>query len=145
MSKIFSQLITQEAEKQRKEVQKIKRDDTETHSDATPSQRDAAPSRTPSHEKFTLDKSLMHQVISSLADAKTLPSAISIRMTEDEKQFIDDFILDTLRKEKLQGHEVSMAKLMRYALIYLLFKHEREFVQVLKETLLKDESRRLFQ
>ena len=151
MSKIFAQLLTQEAEKQRQAVTKVK-NDIENRSDVATSQPDVRTSQ--SHvtaskkevsEKFPLEKPLMNQIISSLSDAKVSPALLSIRMTEDEKEYIEDFILDTLRKEKLQGHEVSMSKLMRYALTYLLLKHQREFVDVLKETLLKDESRRLFQ
>jgi len=36
--------------------------------------------------------------------------------------------------------KVSIAKLMRYALTYLLLKHQQEFVEVLKKTLMKKES-----
>jgi len=160
MSGIFNQLMTQEVAKQQQAIKKSKeQNEPQNHSDATTSQRDATTSdmsadasqhsaktkTKPNTDKYLLDDSLMHEIIAELSDAKVLPNAISIRMTEEEKVYVDDFILDTLRKEKLQGHEVSIAKLMRYALTYLLLKHQQEFVQVLKKTLTKKESGKLFQ
>ena len=50
----------------------------------------------------------------------------------------------TLRKAGLQGHQVSMAKLMRYSLAYLLLRHQDEFVDVLKKTFLKKGESNLF-
>jgi hypothetical protein len=145
MSGIFSQLLTKESEQQRQVVKEARnKNDTKNSSDAPASKGDAATSDSNHQNVPRLDASLMSEIVTSLADAKTLPNAISIRMTEDEKEYIDDFILGTLRKERLQGHEVSIAKLMRYALIYLLFRHQKEFVEVLKQSLIKEESRRLF-
>lgn len=160
MSGIFNQLMTQEVAKQQQAIKKSKElNDPQSDSDATTSHSDAATSdavtitsqnnlKTKSklnEDKYLLDDALMREIIAELSDAKVLPNAISIRMTEEEKAYVDDFILDTLRKEKLQGHEVSIAKLMRYALTYLLLKHQQEFVSVLKKTLIKKESRKLFQ
>lgn len=160
MSGIFNQLMTQEVAKQQQAIKKSKElNDPQSDSDATASHRDATPSDMPTNtshnsikmkhkanvDKYLFDDSLMHEIIAELSDAKVLTSAISIRMTEEEKAYVDDFILDTLRREKLQGHEVSIAKLMRYALTYLLLKHQEEFVAVLKKTLIKKESGKLFQ
>jgi hypothetical protein len=160
MSGIFNQLMTQQVEEQRKALAKSKKqNDTDNTSDATASQQDATTSpqvkeasqsaskakgNSESNE-IVLDKSLMREIISELSHAEVVPSAISIRMSADEKQYIDDFILDTLRREKLQGPEVSIAKLMRYSLTYLLLKHQKEFIEVLKRTLIKKDSGRLFQ
>ncbi len=153
MSGIFSKLITQEAEKQQQTIKQAKTqpdperasDATASRIDATASQQDAKKPTTTIVDKFSLDSALMSTIISELSDARTLSSAISVRMTQEEKAHIDDFILDTLRREKLQGHEVSIAKLMRYALVYMLLKHQTEFVEVLKTTLTKDETGKLFQ
>ena len=87
----------------------------------------------------------MSEIVAELSRAEVLPNAISIRMSADEKKYVDDFILDTLRKEKLQGPEVSIAKLMRYSLTYLLLNHQKEFIEILKKTLIKKDSGRLFQ
>ena len=152
--------MTQEVAKQQQAIKKSKEhSDPHSNSDATASQQDAATSHTTigasqnsvkikskqNVEKYLLDDALMREIIAELSDAKVLPNAISIRMTEEEKAYVDDFILDTLRREKLQGHEVSIAKLMRYALTYLLLRHQEEFVAVLKKTLIKKESGKLFQ
>ena len=86
----------------------------------------------------------MRRVVTELVDATTLPNAISVRLNENEKEFIDDFILDTLRKVGLQGHQVSMAKLMRYSLAYLLLRHQNAFVGVLKQAFLRKGESNLF-
>ena len=160
MSGIFNQLMTQEAEKQRQAIQKVKeQNDADSTSDATASQQDATTSqpnkdaslpkqRTQAKAAITatvLDEKLMGEIIAELSRAEVLPNALSIRMSAEEKQYVDDFILDTLRKEKLHGPEVSIAKLMRYALAYLLLNHQAEFIDVLKKALLKKDSGRLFQ
>ncbi len=152
--------MTQEVKNQTQALKKAKKQtDPQSDSDAAASLPDASPSLSaaktsratpkpqsnPVVDQFVLDDSLMKQIITELSDAKVLNSAISIRMSEEEKEFVDDFILVTLRKEKLQGHEVSIAKLMRYALAYLLLRHKHTFVEVLKAALLKKESGKLFQ
>ncbi len=167
MSGIFNKLMTQQVEEQKKALEESKKQsDIDSSSDAVTSQQDATTSQptvgtsqttprsdqvTSSHKIVTksapsmLDKSLMREIVAELSRAKVLPSAISIRMSVDEKEYVDDFILDTLRKEKVQGPDVSIAKLMRYALAYLLLRHRQEFIGVLKKTLIKKNSGRLFQ
>lgn len=167
MSGIFNKLMTQQVEEQKKALEESKKqNDADSSSDATASQQDATTSQpaidtsqatlksdrvTPNPKKVTksdpsmLDMSLMRQIVTELSRAEVQPNAISIRMSVDEKEYIDDFILDTLRKEKLQGPDVSIAKLMRYALAYLLLRHRQEFIDVLKKTLIKKDSGRLFQ
>lgn len=160
MSGIFNKLVTQQVEEQKKALEESKKqNDADSSSDATASQQDATTSQTttksdqvtPNPKKVTksdpstFDKSLMHEIVTELSRAEVQPNAISIRMSADEKTYIDDFILDTLRKQKLQGPEVSIAKLMRYALTYLLLRHQQEFIDVLKKTLIKKDSGRLFQ
>ena len=144
MSGIFSQL-TQEAQRQQELLKtNSPKNDIDDPSDAVTSRTDAMPSKTNKRPEQTIDTELMSKIVANLSDAKTLSNAISIRMTEEEKEYVDDFILVTLRKAGLQGHQVSIAKLMRYALIYVLFKHHKEFLNVLKSTLTKDESTNLF-
>ena len=55
-------------------------------------------------------------------------NGLNVRMTEQEMQDIEDFVLITLRKQGLRGYEVSIAKLMRYALRYMFRVHEKEFI-----------------
>jgi len=167
MSGIFNKLMTQQVEEQKKALEESKKQyDADSSSDAVASQQDATTSQpavdtsqttpksdpiTPNPRKVTksdpsmLDMSLMRQIVTELSRAEVQPNAISIRMSVDEKEYIDDFILDTLRKEKLQGPDVSIAKLMRYGLAYLLLRHRQEFIDVLKKTLIKKDSGRLFQ
>ena len=148
MSNIFAQL-QQEATRQNTQLKQPVPAETTSrdplrHSDAVASGADAVPSQTKSQKAVALDKRLMRRVVTELVDATTLPNAISIRLNENEKEFIDDFILVTLRKAGLQGHQVSMAKLMRYSLAYLLLRHQDEFIDVLKKTFLKKGESNLF-
>jgi hypothetical protein len=148
MSNIFAQL-QQEATRQSTQLKQPVPAETTApdplrHSDAVASGRDAAPSQSKSQKAVAFDKRLMRRVVTELVDATTLPNAISIRLSENEKAFIDDFILDTLRKVGLQGHQVSMAKLMRYSLAYLLLRHQDEFVDVLRKTFLRKGESNLF-
>ena len=160
MSGIFNQLLTKQVEDQQKAIKKAKeQNDTQNHSDATASQQDAVASPIDvdilqskakaqlkiNVAKLAFNESLMSEIVAELSRAEVLPNAISIRMGADEKKYVDDFILDTLRKEKLQGPEVSIAKLMRYSLTYLLLNHQKEFIEILKKTLIKKDSGRLFQ
>ena len=146
MSNLFTQL-NQEAQKQKQALNKSsgqKQIDTKSDSDATASRKDAVASPIDISGSHKLDKQLLVEVIQELSQAPTLNSAISLRLNADEKEFIEDFILVTLRREKLQGHQVSIAKLMRYALSYLLLKHREEFVDLLKTALKPDDSRSIF-
>lgn len=160
MSGIFNQLMTQQVEEQQKAIKKAKeQNDTQNNSDATASQQDATASLIDTQTlqsttkaqakvntaKLTFNESLMGEIVAELSRAEILPNAISIRMSADEKKYVDDFILDTLRREKLQGPEVSIAKLMRYSLTYLLLNHQKDFIEILKKTLIKKDSGRLFQ
>lgn len=160
MSGIFNQLMTKQVEEQQKAIKKAKeQNDTQSNSDATASQQDVAASHTDiemlhsttkappkaNTAKLAFNESLMGEIVAELSRAEILPNAISIRMSADEKKYVDDFILDTLRREKLQGPEVSIAKLMRYSLTYLLLNHQKEFIEILKKTLIKKDSGRLFQ
>ena len=160
MSGIFNQLMTQQVEEQQKAIKKAKeQNDTQNNSDATASQQDATASPIDTQTlqsttkaqtkvntaKLTFNESLMGEIVAELSRAEILPNAISIRMSADEKKYVDDFILDTLRREKLQGPEVSIAKLMRYSLTYLLLNHQKDFIEILKRTLIKKDSGRLFQ
>ena len=148
MSNIFAQL-QQEAARQTTQLKQPVPTETTSpdplrHSDAVASAPDAVPSQTKSQKAVALDKRLMRRVVTELVDATTLPNAISIRLNENEKEFIDDFILVTLRKAGLQGHQVSMAKLMRYSLAYLLLRHQDELTDLLTKTFAKKGESNLF-
>lgn len=160
MSGIFNQLMTKQVEEQQKAVRQAKeQNDIQSDSDAVASQQDAITSPTNRRTlqstakaqtkvntpELAFNESLMGEIVAELSRAEVLPNAISIRMSAEEKKYVDDFILDTLRREKLQGPEVSIAKLMRYSLTYLLLNHQKEFIEILKKTLIKKDSGRLFQ
>lgn len=70
----------------------------------------------------------------------TNSNGLNVRMSEQEMQDIEDFILITLRKQGLRGYDVSIAKLMRYALRYMFRVHEKEFIFALKQTLQTEET-----
>lgn len=67
-------------------------------------------------------------------------NGLNVRMSEQETQDIEDFVMITLRKQGLRGYDVSIAKLMRYALRYMFRVHEKEFITALKQVLKTEET-----
>jgi hypothetical protein len=67
-------------------------------------------------------------------------NGLNVRMSQQEMADIEDFVLITLRKQGLKGYEVSVAKLMRYAMRYMFRVHEKEFVSALKQVLKTEET-----
>lgn len=148
MSNLFAQL-QQEATKQESQLRQAKlpdatANDAVRHSDAMASQSDATAS---DHKQLAVDLQddhLLQRIVAELSEATVLPNAISIRLNQNEKEFIDDFIHITLRKAGLQGPQVSIAKLMRYSLAYLLLRHQEGFVDALKAVISKKQESNLF-
>lgn len=77
-------------------------------------------------------------VIKSVSEIPTSAFTTPVRLSAQEKKDVEDFIYITLRKNGLQGNQVSISKLMRYCLRYLMKIHEPELVQALKGALEKD-------
>jgi hypothetical protein len=67
-------------------------------------------------------------------------NGLNVRMSQKEAADIEDFVHDTLRREGLKGYDVSVAKLMRYALRYMFRVHPDEFVTALREALQVEET-----
>ena len=157
MSNIFSQL-TQAAQQQRQEIEesrskrKLDKSQGETTS-AKPSENkesnngnknvSSQSELVSSHDDVTKSKSekvvatteafdvdLMVQVIKELSVAKDNYST-TLRLTPEEKKFCEDFIHVDLRRKDVEGNGVSKSKLMRYAFIYVLLKHRKEFLNAL--------------
>jgi hypothetical protein len=82
-----------------------------------------------------LDTEKLQIIIQELAQLPTNSNGINVRVSAQEMRDIEEFVHETLRKQGLKGHHVSIAKLMRYALRYLFRVHEREFVAALKQAL----------
>lgn len=135
MSKLFSEL-SKEAEKQQKTLQKRKhkKDDRQT-TDVPTSISDAGIR----HQEQTINTKKLKTIISELSEISVSTHGAPVRISEAEKQDIEDFIYITLRKKGINGKAVSSAKLMRYALRYLMIVHEKEFVATLAEALKKEE------
>lgn len=87
-----------------------------------------------------LDIEKLKTVIKSLSEIPTSAFTTPIRLSAQEKKDVEDFIFMTLRQNGLQGNQVSISKLMRYCLRYMMKIHEPELVQALKEALEKDTS-----
>ncbi|MEZ4710650.1 MAG: hypothetical protein R3A44_25855 [Caldilineaceae bacterium] len=86
----------------------------------------------------TIDVNKLQTIIEEMSQIKTKRDGLNVRLSEQETQDIDDFILDKLRKKGIKGYEVSAAKLMRYAFRYLSRVHEKEFIKALEKALEKD-------
>lgn len=87
-----------------------------------------------------LDLDKLKTVIEELSVVQANSNGLNVRMSEREHQDIEDFILDTLRKHGLKGQQVSIAKLMRYAMRYMFRVHPQEFVTALRAALEVEET-----
>jgi hypothetical protein len=157
MSNLFTQL-SQAAEQQRQEVHDsrnkrkiadsqreaatIKQDDnkesnnaeqnvssysepTSPHGDTTKSKAEKT-----SNQMEVFDADLMIQIIKELSIAKDNYST-TLRISQEEKKFIEDFIHVDLRRKDVEGNGVSKSKLMRYALTYVVLNHRKDFANAL--------------
>ncbi len=92
-----------------------------------------APQKT--DNKASIDMEKLRIIIEEISQMPTNNNGLNVRMSEQEMQDIEDFVLITLRKQGLRGYDVSIAKLMRYALRYMFRVHEKEFISALKQSL----------
>ena len=83
----------------------------------------------------SIDTEKLEVIIKSLSEIKTSSFTTPIRLTEQEKKDIEDFIYIKLRKKGLQGKNVSISKLMRYSMRYMLKIHEAELEAALQSAL----------
>lgn len=137
MSKLFSEL-TQEAQAQQEILSKqavdIKKTDTATSVSDTANRR---LSKKVQSNNLQTDK--LQTIIAELSEISVATHGTPVRLSTTEKQDIEDFIYVTLRKKGLQGKSVSGAKLMRYALRYMIKVQPDVFVAALAEALTKEE------
>lgn len=95
----------------------------------------------PASEKnnFHIDIAKLKTIVEEISQIETKRDGLNVRLSDQESLDIEEFILDKLRKSGLKGHDVSAAKLMRYAFRYISRVHEKEFIKAL-ESALKAES-----
>ena len=135
MSKLFSQLH-KEADKQQESVQKQK-----GQSEPAETGTATSPTGTANRRRLqTVDEDKLRTIISELSEIGVSHHGTPVRLSEAEKRDIEDFIYITLRQKGIEGKKVSGAKLMRYALRYMMKVHPEAFIQALSEALKKDET-----
>ena len=78
-------------------------------------------------------------IIKELSTISVSTHGSPVRLSEAEKQDIEDFIYIHLRKKGLHGKAVSSAKLMRYALRYMIKVQPEKFVDALSKALIKED------
>ena len=136
MSKLFSEL-TQEAQAQQEILTKQTMD---SELDTTTSVPDVANRRRlKKNQQDDLQTDKLQTIIAELSEISVSTHGTPVRLSEPEKQDIEDFIYITLRKKGLQGKAVSSAKLMRYAIRYMIKVQPKAFVEALTEALKKEE------
>lgn len=135
MSKLFSELA-KETERQQETLKKHKDKDVANESGDVKTSVSDIGNR---HQSDTIDKDKLGTIISELSEIKVSTYGTPVRLSEVERKDIDDFIYITLRKKGIGGKAVSSAKLMRYALRYLMKVHDKAFVETLVEALEKEE------
>ena len=159
MSNLFKEL-TKEAENQQKFLQKQQESPTDAampdtdaampdtdaampDTDAAMPDTDAAMPDTDAgsqHQVKTLDHEKLKIIISELSALNVYGNSTSVRLSKTERQDIQDFVHITLRKNGIDGKSVSGAKLMRYALRYMIKVHKEEFIDALSEVLKENNS-----
>lgn len=132
MSKIFSEL-TQEAKNQQKTLQSNNKIEEQT--DIETSVSDVGNRR----RIVEVQTDKLQTIIKELSQITVTEHGTPVRLSSIEKKDIEDYIFGVLRKKGVTGKAVSTAKLMRYALRYLMKVHEKEFTTALIEGLKKEE------
>lgn len=136
MSRLFTEL-SKEAEKQQQSLQKKQgQNQKKSTSDAETPITDITNRR----RKATLDSEKLVTIIKELSEITVATYGTPVRLSAAEKRDIEDFIYINLRKKGITGKTVSNAKLMRYALRYMMKVHDKEFVAALDSALRKDET-----
>ena len=85
-----------------------------------------------------LDMQKLQTIIQELSSIKVDSERVSIRMSAVEKLEIEDFIFGHLRAKGLQGKQVSISRIMRYAIRYFIKVHPQVFEESLKSALHKE-------
>jgi len=136
MSRLFSEL-SKEVDEQQKALRNRKEEPAKQSlvTDVETSEADVGIQ----HLYHTLDTDKLRVIIGELSEIKVSAHGTPVRLSEAERHDIEDFIYTTLRKKGINGRAVSSAKLMRFALRYLMKVHEKEFVEALSEALKKEE------
>lgn len=111
-------------------------DVTTSHTDIMTSSRNKKRTTT---KQTAIHTDRLEMIIKSLSDIKTSTFTTPIRLSEQEKRDVEDFIYIKLRKKGLQGKDVSISKLMRYCVRYMIKVHEEELVNSLQKVLAGDE------
>lgn len=141
MSSIFSEL-NKEAEQQQQSLANQQQKSAENQKPKRNKQIDVqtSPSDVPNRRRTeTADQEKLKIIITELSTIPVTSSNTPVRLSATEKQDIEDFIHGTLRKRGLRGKSVSGAKLMRYALRYMMKVKQKEFIDALEKTLKKEE------
>ncbi len=141
MSSIFSEL-NKEAEQQQQSLTNQQQKSVENHKLKRDTQTDVRTSSTDVSNRRrteTTDQEKLKIIITELSTIPVTSSNTPVRLSAIEKQDIEEFIHGTLRKRGLRGKSVSGAKLMRYALRYMMKVQDRAFVDAMVAALKKEE------
>lgn len=83
-------------------------------------------------EVYKLDRKLLRKIIKSTAKIQNPSIHTPIRFTEAEKNELDEFLYDLKKKHKLEPRGITMSKVIRYVLKYILKAHKEELTQALE-------------
>lgn len=112
-----------------KSKKKLKR-----HHNAT-SQYDVVTSQPVTKDQILSKRDKLAIIIDGISDIDTTGNVTPVRLSKQELSDVDDFINDRLRKKGVKGRAVSISKLARYALRYMLKVEDDLFLDVLITTL----------
>ncbi len=83
----------------------------------------------------SINKTELLEIITKLSSASISTFGTPVRLNSKEKKEIEDFIHNKLRNKGVDVKGISMGKLMRYALRYMIKVEEKAFAECLIEAL----------
>lgn len=89
--------------------------------------------------RYHIDVDILTRYINQMVNIDDIYITKLLRITASEDEVYDKFINRELRDLKLKGKYVSLNRLFRYALWYLLKEHKKEFITALQKALKKEE------
>jgi hypothetical protein len=78
-----------------------------------------------------LNRKNLHSISLAILNASTNTQNTPVRLTDTEKEDLEDFILNKLRSKGVKSHKLSINKLMRICTRYMLKVHEEELLEII--------------
>lgn len=143
MSNIFSQ-ISKEAQKQKEQIAPVKevsKDNPNTDNKTIIDDSKIASTRASKSANNDIDQDINKTMLRVIEGVHGLPESYKqqlVRMSKEEVDMINSFIDDNFNIRQYIHNSITLTKLMRYAIIFVLTQYKGEFKKALHKTLKKE-------